>query len=315
MIADILYILASIVVLFAGAEGLVRGSASMAIRLGLTPLVAGLTVVAFGTSAPELVVSIKAALEGQGDIAVGNVVGSNIFNVGIILGLSALICPLPVKWTLIRIDAPIMVAVSLLVPLAFRSGTCSPAVCAAFVAGLLAYVVMTVLMARRNTSTNIREEFDEGVPHVSKSGLWDIGLIIGGLGLLIVGANLLVRNAVALATDLGVSEAVIGLTIVAAGTSVPELATSIVAAVRKQPDIAVGNVVGSNIFNILGILGISGLIHPLTVTNIRALDHLAMIAFAIALVPMLWSGRLLKRLEGAILVAGYAAYLVALWPA
>ena len=287
----------------------------MAIRLGLTPLVAGLTVVAFGTSAPELVVSVKAALQGHGDIAVGNVVGSNIFNVGVILGVSALVRPLAASLSLLRIDAPIMIAVSLFVPLACRSGTIGRGIAALFVAGIVAYTAATIYLARRHAPGNVDAKSDADVPAKSSSVWLDLVCLGGGLSLLVWGARMLVTNAISLATDLGVSEAVIGLTIVAAGTSMPELATSIVAAARKQPDIAIGNVVGSNIFNILGILGVAGIVRPMTVANIHVTDHLAMILFAIFLLPMLWSGRVIQRWEGALLLVGYGAYLYLLWPA
>jgi len=314
VISDLVFAALSVLLLFAGAEGLVRGAASMAIRLGLTPLVAGLTVVALGTSAPELVVSVKATLQGHGDIAVGNVVGSNIFNVGVILGLSALVRPLAASLPLIRVDTPIMIAVSLLVPLACHSGTIGRGIAALFVSGIVAYTAATIFMARRQACAPVAAEFEEGVPHRSSSVWLDVGCLVGGLALLVWGARLLVTSSISLATDLGVSEAVIGLTIVAAGTSMPELATSIVAAARKQSDIAVGNVVGSNIFNILGILGVAGVVKPITVYNIQVLDHAAMILFAVVLLPMLSGGKVIQRWEGALLLSGYGAYLYILWP-
>ncbi|MBL9154676.1 MAG: calcium/sodium antiporter [Verrucomicrobiales bacterium] len=314
MLADSLFVLLSLVLLIAGAEGLVRGSASIALKLGLTPLMVGLTVVAFGTSSPELVVSIKASLAGQGDISVGNVVGSNIFNIAVILGLTALICPVAVQWQLIKIDAPIMVGVSLLMLLLLGDGALSRAEGSLLFAGIVSYTILNVYLARRTTTPAVEAEFEEGVPKPTSHWWADLLFIAGGLALLVFGSDLLVEHAVSLARSLGVSEAVIGLTIIAAGTSMPELATSIVAALRKEPDIAIGNVIGSNIFNILSILGLCSLVAPIQSSGIRPFDYWAMIGCAVLLLPMLWTGRKIVRIEGAILLAAYGAYLYVLWP-
>ncbi|MBL9153705.1 MAG: calcium/sodium antiporter [Verrucomicrobiales bacterium] len=314
MLIDLLLVIVSLALLVAGAEGLVRGSSSMALKLGLTPLMVGLTVVAFGTSSPELVVSIKAGLAGQGDITVGNVVGSNIFNIAVILGLTAIICPVAVQWQLIKIDTPIMVALSALLVALLWDGHLGRLEGAALFAGLLAYTVMNVRIARRTTSAAIEAEFEEGMPKPTGHWWTDILLIAIGLGLLVYGSDLLVENAVSLARDLGVSEAVIGLTIIAAGTSMPELATSVVAALKKEPDIALGNVIGSSIFNILCILGISSMLTPIQTAGVRPLDYGMMIGCSALLLPMLWTGLKVSRTEGAILLAGYGAYLFLLWP-
>lgn len=310
----ILWIGAALALLFFGAEWLVRGSAALALRLGVTPLVIGLTVVAFGTSTPELVVSTVAALKGQGDIAVGNVVGSNIFNICVILGLSALLAPLKVKMQLIRLDTPIMIGVSLLFFALFRDFRISRVEAGLLVFGIVVYTVANVVLARREVSAEVRAEFAEAVPR--KPGkLWlDLLLIAGGLAVLVVGSRLLVTNAVGLARLLGISEAVIGLTIIAAGTSMPELATSVVAALRKQADIAIGNVVGSNIYNLLAIIGVSGLLSPLHAPGIKAFDLYLMLGTAAALLPLMWTGLVLKRWEGALLVAAYGGYIYVLWP-
>jgi cation:H+ antiporter len=301
--------------LFIGAEGLVRGSASLAIRAGLSPLVAGLTIVAFGTSSPELVVSIKAALAGQGDIALGNVVGSNSFNIGVILGLTALICPVPVHRQIIKIDAPIALGAALLLPLLMLDHKLGSLEGALLAAGIVAYTGMNVWMARRQTAAAAGQPADDlGVPPVSKNAMLDVVFIAAGLLTLVLGSRLLVDHSVALAQTFGVSEAVIGLTIVAAGTSMPELATSLVAAIRRQPDIAVGNVVGSNVFNILGILGISSLTAPLHAPGVSMTDYGAMAVFSILLLPLLYTGRILHRVEGAILLGLYGIYLFMLWP-
>jgi cation:H+ antiporter len=309
MLLPLLLVLLSLLILFAGAEGLVRGSASAALRLGISPLVVGLTIVAFGTSAPELLVSIKATLAGQGDIAVGNVVGSNSFNIGIILGLAALICPVPAHRQIIRLDAPLALGVALLLPLLLRDGLLGRGEAGLLFAGLVGYTAFNVWMARRENALDPEE-----APAVTRSAALDGAFIVGGLALLVFGSNLLVENAVILARLLEVSEAVIGLTIIAAGTSMPELATSVVAALRRQPDIAVGNVVGSNIFNILGILGVAGLISPLQAPGIGAFDYGAMIGFSVLLIPMLYTGARLHRVEGVALLALYGGYLAWLWP-
>jgi cation:H+ antiporter len=317
MLIQILLILLSLILLFAGAEGLVRGSASLARRAGVSALLVGLTVVSFGTSSPELVVSLNSALDGQGDLAVGNVVGSNIFNIGIILGLTALICPVPVHRQIIRIDAPIAVGVAILVPLLLLNARVSRFEGALLVAGILAYTLMNVYLARKGGTPAASAEVMEPPPAEDvPRGHWllDVVYVIAGLAILIVGSRLLVTNAVELAKGLGVSEAIIGLTIVAAGTSMPELATSVVAAIRRQPDIAVGNVVGSNVFNILAILGFSSLTMPLAAPGISGLDLGVMIALTVLLLPLLYTGRILHRVEGLLLLACYGGYLFILWP-
>ncbi len=316
----VLWIAAALLLLFVGAEWLVRGSAALALRLGITPLVIGLTVVAYGTSMPEMVVSTVAALKGQGDIAVGNVVGSNIFNICVILGLSALVLPLQVKVQLIRLDAPLMLGVSLLFVALFRDSQTSRDFqisrieAGLLLAGIIVYTVGSVIFARKEVSAEVRAEFTEAVPR-QPGRLWlDLLFILGGLAVLVLGSRLLVTNAVELARLLGISEAVIGLTIVAAGTSMPELATSVVAAFRKQADIAIGNIVGSNLYNLLAIVGVSGLLAPLHAPGIRMFDLYVMLGATIALLPLMWSGFVLKRWEGAVLLAAYGGYLYVLWP-
>jgi cation:H+ antiporter len=314
MLIPFLLVIVSLLLLTAGAEGLVRGSASLALRAGLTPLVIGLTVVAFGTSSPELVVSLKASFLGQGDLAVGNVVGSNIFNIGIILGITALVCPVPVKLQIVKIDAPVMILVAVILPLMLIGGYLGRLEGGLLFLGLIAYTAFNVWLARKETSAAVTEEYSDGIPPKSKHWIWDVAFLLGGLALLVFGSNLLVNNCIIIARSLGVSEAVIGLTIVAAGTSMPELATSVVAAIRKEPDIAIGNIVGSNIFNILGILGVASLVSPISVTNIQVTDYLVMIGISLLLLPVLWSGLRVRRLEGALLLACYFGYLYMLWP-
>lgn len=310
-----LLIALGLVLLFFGGEGLVRGSAALALRLGVSPLVAGLTVVAFGTSAPELVVSLKAALDGLGAIAIGNVVGSNIFNIGLILGITALICPLKPQLQIIRFDTPIMIVVTLVGMGFLWDSALGRAEGAFFFAGLLIYVTATVVMARRvPVQPEVNAEFTDSVP-APHGPVWrDVAFIVGGLVLLVVGSRCLVNGAVEVARGFGVSDAIIGLTIVAGGTSMPELAASLVAAARRQPDIALGNIVGSNVFNILGILGISSLVAPLQAEGISHVDLGVMLAFSVVLLPIIATGRRFERWEGALLLAGYGGYLWHLWP-
>jgi cation:H+ antiporter len=304
----------ALLLLFIGAEALVRGSASLALRAGLSPLMVGLTIVAFGTSSPELFASVKAALSQQGDIAVGNAVGSNSFNIGVILGLAALVCPIPVHSQVIKIDAPIALVVALLLPLLLLNRTVGRVEGLLLVGGIVAYTSMNIVLARRQARTGAEEPTGTPAPGVSRYWGMDITAIVVGLGLLVLGASLLVDNSVALAKAFGVSEAVIALTIVAAGTSMPELATCIVAAVRKQPDIAVGNVVGSNVFNIPGILGVASIVSPLRAPGVSTLDYVVMICFTLLLIPLLYTGRVLHRVEGGALLALYGVYLFVLWP-
>ncbi len=305
------YVMAALILLFAGAEGLVRGSSSMAVRAGLSPLMAGLTIVAFGTSSPELVVSIKSALSHQGDISVGNVVGSNSFNIGIILGLTALICPIPVNLQVIKIDAPVALGVSILLPVLLANQVLGRVEGLVLFAGIILYAGMSIHLGR---SPGAKEQGNVSIPPVSRHWTMDAAFILAGLGILVLGSRLLVDHAAGLARDLGVGEAVIGLTIVAAGTSMPELATSLVAAFRKQPDIAVGNVVGSNIFNILGILGVASVVSPLHAPGISGWDYGVMIMFSALVIPLFYTGRLLHRLEGTLLVVLYSVYLFFLLP-
>jgi cation:H+ antiporter len=302
-------VLAGLALLYFGGEALVKGSASAALKLGLTPLVVGLTIVAFATSSPELVVCLDSALNGYGAIAVGNVVGSNILNIGLILGLSALVCPIGVQVQLIRFDVPVLIFASLLSAWMLRDITVGRIEGAVLLTGLIGYVLFAVLQARREHAPQVAGEFAEGVPKPSRALRIDLLLIIGGLALLVAGGRVLVMGAVTVARELGMSEALIGLTIVAAGTSMPEMATSIVAALRREPDIAIGNILGSNVFNLFGILGASALTMPLSAQGVATVDLAVMIGFAVALLPLLWSGFTLNRLEGALLLLAYGGYV------
>lgn len=308
---DVLYLFVSLGLLYFGAESLVNGSASLALKMGVSPLVVGLTVVAYGTSMPELLVSVEAALGGNPSIALGNVVGSNIFNIAAILGLSALVYPIHVELKLIRIDTPIMIGITLLAVFLFATGALNRLTGVLLLFGAFSYTVLSFWMARRQreVTTGMLEE----VP--GAGGSWKRALLLIALGglLLAGGARLLVYASVHIATAFGISEVVIGLTIVAFGTSVPELATSVVAAIRKQPDIAVGNVVGSNIFNILFILGSACTIAPMPSESLSSLDLFAMSITALLLFPVVWSERKISRAEGGVLLGIYVLYFLLLY--
>lgn len=309
--------LAGLVALVAGAELLVRGASRLALSFGISPLVVGLTIVAFGTSAPEVAVSVGAVLDGRTDIAIGNVVGSNIFNVLFILGLSAVITPLVVNIQLIRQEVPIMLGASLLLLVLTLDRTLGAMDGALLFGLLLAYTVFLVVQSRRETQAAQDEYAAEFQP--AASGSWDsrlpvqLALIAVGLGLLVLGSQWLVDAAVVFAKALGVSDLVIGLTIVAAGTSMPEVATSVMAAVKGERDIAVGNVVGSCTFNILGCLGLSGLAAGGTglvvPESVMHFDIWVMLAVALACIPIFMTGREIARWEGAVFLGYYAAYV------
>ncbi len=295
--------------LIVGAELLVRGASSIAAALGISPLVIGLTVVSFGTSSPELAVSLQAALKGQSDLSLGNVVGSNIFNVLLILGVCALIIPLFVQLQLIRLDVPLMIAISVLLLGLAWDGVLGRIEGSVLALGLLGYLTFTVIQSRKeqalDATTTLRDDTDRS----PRGLLLMAGMALLGLGLLVLGADWLVDGAISFARAFGVSELVIGLTIVAAGTSLPEVATSVIAALRGERDIAVGNVVGSNIFNILGILGITALISPINVAPAAlSFDISVMIAVAVACLPIFFSGQTIARWEGAVLLGCYLSY-------
>lgn len=314
MFANLAFIALALALLFAGAECLVRGSTRLALGCGISPLVVGLTVVSIGTGAPELFVSLEAAWSGNGDIAAGNVVGSNLFNVGVILGLSALVAPLAVRFQLLKVDAPLMVGVMCLVPLVLADGRVGRLEGVLLLGGMAAYVGLNMLVAKRTASAEIEAEYAESLRPGTRSLWLAVSLVAVGIATLAFGARMLGDNAVSLARSLGAGEAVIGLTIVAAGTSLPELAASAVAALRNEPDIAVGNIIGSNIFNVLGIFGFSGALHPFEVPGISHFDVYAMIGLSAALLPLMWTSRKLQRMEGGFLLLCYAGYLAVLWP-
>ena len=317
-------VLLGLLLLAGGGEALVRAATTIADLAGVSPAVIGLTVVAIGTSLPELVVSLMAAARGEPDLAVANVVGSNIFTVAAILGLTALIIPLPVHGTAVRLEWPVMFGASLLCLTLARDGAIDRVEGGLFVITFAMFIAYTVHVARRDVSAAEARQFAEqteahdidvrparkGTPQL----LITLGVLALGLASLVAGGKFLVDGAIALARIADMTERVIGLTIVAGGTSAPELATSLVAAFRKRTDVAVANIIGSNIFNILGILGVTALIAPIPVAPaiVRG-DMWWMIGTTVLLLPLLRSGARLSRAEGGVLLGVYATYIVLLW--
>lgn len=313
MLADFALFAAGLLLLIAGARSLVHGASRLALTLGVSPLVVGLTVVSMGTSAPEVAVSAGAALEGRTDLAVGNVLGSNIFNVLFILGVSALIAPLAVNAQLIRQEVPVMIGASVLFVVLAIDGRIGGFESALLLALLAAYTAFLIVQSRRESQAT-RDEYARSMP---AGRAWDRHwaaqalLIVGGLALLVLGSEWLVESAVSFARAFGVSELVIALTIVAAGTSLPEVATSVAAALKGERDIAVGNVVGSNVFNLLGCAGVAGLVagNGLPVPPAAlALDLWVMLAAALACLPVFLTGREIARWEGGLFLGYYFAY-------
>lgn len=309
MIEAYLYLLLGFVLLIGGAEILVRGSSSIALRFGLSPMIIGLTLVAFGTSSPELVVSLNAAFKGTGDISLGNVIGSNISNIGLILGITAIILPISVRRELIRVDTPIMICVSVLLLFFLRDLILNRWEGMVLFGSLIAYLIFSFMKANKEKNEVALKEFS-GEVHKTKGNIFtDAALAIGGIVALIFGSNWLVESSVSIARTWGVSEAVIGLTLVAIGTSLPELATGVIAALKKETDIVMGNIIGSNIFNILAILGLTSIIIPVEGKAISSLDLGAMMLFSIVLLPMMRRGYQISRWAGFLLVSLYFLYV------
>lgn len=305
-----------LVVLVIGAEVLVRGASRLAAAAGISPLVIGLTVVAFGTSSPEMAVSVQSALSGQAgaDIAIGNVVGSNIFNVLFILGLAAVVAPLIVAQQLVRLDVPIMIGVSVLLLLLAGDGNVNRWEGLLLFAGIIAYTAFAIYQGRKEKDKAVEAEYAKEYsekPRGAGQLALNLGLVVGGLALLVLGSNWFVEGAISLARAFGVSELIIGLTIVAAGTSMPEVAASVIASLKGERDIAVGNVVGSNLFNILAVLGLASIVAPSGVNvapSAISFDIPVMIAVAIACLPIFFTGYEIARWEGWVFLGYYVAY-------
>lgn len=304
-----------LVLLVGGADLLVRGASQLALRFGIAPIIVGLTVVAYGTSAPELAVSLGAVWNGQHELVIGNAVGSNIFNVLFILGLAGVITPLLVQQKLIRRDVPVMIGTSFLLWLLCRDGHLGRIDASILLLALVCYTVFILLEAKRENQAVIAEYTEAISPHPSSGKrqlAFSIAFIVIGLALCILGARWMVGSAVTIAQGLGLSEFVIGLTVVAAGTSLPEVATSLVAAVKGQRDIAVGNVIGSNIFNILGILGVSGTFSTTSIlvpAEALHFDIPVMIGVSLVCLPIMFTGHRIGRVEAVLLLGFYVSYV------
>ena len=303
---NIFYLAAGIAALYYGADFLIKGGVDIAERAGISPLVIGLTLVAFATSSPELAVSISSALNNNSDIAIGNVIGSNIANIGLILGACACIMPLGIDKQLLKFDVPVMIGVSLLTLIIYFVFAEFNRYCGIILIILLfAYMIWNIYTSRNTDITIADEKKNPRYPLYLA-----IIIIVVSLGVLIGGAKIFLLSAVYFAKLFNVSDAVIGLTVVAVGTSLPELATSIIATCKGQKDIAIGNVVGSNIFNLIGILGITAVIKPVNASGITVLDMTTMVLFAIFLTVFMFTGRRLNRIEGALLLAAYIVYSI-----
>jgi cation:H+ antiporter len=300
---DILLLIVGLVGLILGAELLIRGSLRLARAFGMTPLLAGLIVASIGTSTPELTVSVSAAVSGSADLALANVIGSNIANIALILGICAILRPIAVQVKLVRADVPLMILVTIAGIGVMWNGMIGRMEGAILLLALVAYLWYSVVVGRS-------EGEDPSTADVPDGRIRSIVLAIVGVAILVVAGSVLVGAAQALALDAGISERVIGMTLVAVGTSLPELATSVIATLRRHADVAVGNVVGSNIFNILGILGISALVSPIVAQGLGWRDLIMLAATAVILLPLVRSGFSISRLEGVILLASYAGYII-----
>jgi cation:H+ antiporter len=304
--------------LVAGGEVLVRGASGLALAAKVSPAVVGVTIVAAGTSTPETVVSLQSAAGGHVGMAIGNVVGSNLFNIGVILGLAALLRPLRVSGNSVRLEWPVMMLAALQLFLLARDRVIDRVEGGFLLAAVVAFTFYAVWLSRNAITTAEGEGFDEMVTASFGAEGWralalNVLSIAGGVALLTGGSMLLVRGAVGIASGLGISDTVIGLTIVAAGTSTPELITSLMASWRGRDDIAVANVIGSNIFNVLGIVGITALVHPLDVPEmILTRDIWWLLGASAILFPVMWTSKRISRVEGAVLLGGFLVYLAVL---
>ena len=295
-----------------GAESLVRGAAGLSIRMGITPLVVGLTVVAFGTSSPELVVSVQDALRGEGQIALGTVIGSNICNILLILGAASLAKPLSIHLQVLRVDLPILAVFTIILAVVISFGSLPRWFGVLLLVGISSYTGLTIYLARREQGSQLAEfdstgrESQHGMPYL-------LFLVTLGAGLLAVGSDTMLKGAITVASRWGVSQSVIGLTLVALGGSLPEFATTLSAGIKGKGDIAVGNVVGSNIFNLLCVLGAASVARPLIVSGINAVDLIMMVAVTILVIPLMYTGCRLGRREGGMMLIAYVAYVVYLF--
>jgi len=314
MTLTILEFIGGLVILIAGADLLVRGASKLAAAFGVSPLTIGLTIVAIGTASPEIAVSLQAASIGQESLTLGNVLGSNIFNILFVLGVTALVAPIVIAEQLIRLDAPIMVGVSVLACSLAADGRLGLFDGLLLVTGVIGYTVFALRQSRRESKKvqgEYAKEFADKEEHTAWNTVKNLIFIVAGLGLLILGARWLVDSATTMAKSIGVSELVIGLTVVAVGTSLPEVATSIIAALKGESDIAVGNAIGSNIFNLLGVLGISGVLAPggIDVSHrVLTLDFMVMVFVALVCLPVFYIDDNVSRGEGLLFLSYYILY-------
>lgn len=315
MTTTILLFIAGLLILILGADLLLRGATRLAAALGISPLAIGLTIVAIGTASPEIAVSLQASMHGQADLTLGNVLGSNIFNILFILGMTAIVAPIVISEQLIRMDAPIMLAVSILVLALALDGRLGIFDGLVLLACLIAYTVFALRQSRAESiqvKNEYADEFAEKQPRTTANTLANVFFILAGLGMLAIGSRWLVDSAVTIARALRVSELVIGLTIVAVGTSLPEVTTSVIAALKNESDIAVGNAVGSNIFNLLGVLGIGTLLAPDGIAvsaRVLRFDFLVMIFVALVSLPVFYIDNRISRWEGGLLLSYYVCYM------
>ena len=310
-----LWVVGGLVALYFGAEWLVRGASDIAIKMGISPLVVGLTVVAFGTSMPELLVCLEANGDGHPDVALGNIIGSNICNIALILGIAALMKPIVIHRQIIRREMPILIITSIVFILMLYNNQVSTLEGWALFLGVVTYVFISLRQSKKESNQEDYGEFSqEGVEEARKAGAWkmvaSVGLIIAGLIVLKYGSQWLVHHGSAVAHIFGVSDAIIALFLFAFGTSLPELATSIVAVKRGEGDIITGNAIGSCIFNILAVIGITAIVNPIAEGDISDVDKLVMLGLTIAITLFMWSRMRLNRAEGAILLIGYFSYCV-----
>jgi cation:H+ antiporter len=305
---DLINLTIGLLLLYGGGEGLVRGSVSLGLRLGMSPLLTGLTIVAFGTSAPELMVSLQAALSGNGSLAVGNVVGSNICNIALILGISTLVRPIEVEARLVRHDVPIMLACSVVLAAMLFNGVLTRVEAGILLTGLLVFIVYSIRDSR-SSGPSTRKEFSEAIRNGGKPLALSVVFMVLGIVALVWGGRIFVEGAVGVSRDMGIAPAVIGLSVAAVGTSLPELATSVVAAMRGYGDMAAGNVVGSNIFNTLSVLGLTGMVAPLPADGVTLVDLGVMLMFSVVSLRLLATRSAMERWEGAVLLAGFLVYM------
>ena len=314
MLLPIFFILISLILLYLGSSWLVKGSSSLALKAGISPLVAGLTIVAFGSSSPELFVSVNAAITNHGNIAIGSVIGSNLFNICMILGISALVAPLKIRMRLLKTDILILVFTTVIFTMLFADRQINRFEGGILLMGLILYTTLKLLLARKEKNADIHIEFGKSVPDQSMKSYYSASLILLGVGVLAAGSQLLINGAVSIASLLGAGETIISLTLIASGTSIPLLVSTIVAIIKRENDIAIGTIVGSGIFNILGVIGVSSIISPLSAIAISNVDLYVMTGVTLLLLQFFRTNYILKRDDGIFMIGMYLIYLYYLWP-